>query len=144
MGKQRLFYLDFIRALAVITILITHYNALFLYFVPQDKHKMVLTASIANIYIGDFGVSLFLILSGAALTYTYGDKINIKIFYKKRFIGLFPIFWIAYGGAFFLYWLLGNIDTSIPKSRIILSFWEWTVMLNRWVSKHFILSVSGF
>lgn len=35
MGKERLFYLDFVRALAAISIVITHYNAIFLYANPQ-------------------------------------------------------------------------------------------------------------
>ena len=31
MPRERLFYLDFIRAIAAIAIVITHYNAIFLY-----------------------------------------------------------------------------------------------------------------
>ena len=53
MKRERIFYLDFIRALAVILILLTHYNALFLYMDPQPLDKVVITYKICNLYIGD-------------------------------------------------------------------------------------------
>ena len=92
MGKERLFYLDFVRALAAISIVITHYNAIFLYANPQINNCYVIHAFIFNIYIGGFGVSLFLIISGAALMYVYGQACNLKKFYLKRFKTLYPMF----------------------------------------------------
>ena len=65
MSKERLFYLDFVRAFATIVILLTHYNAIYLY--AGMPEKAVISTTVCNIYIGDFGVSLFLIISGAAL-----------------------------------------------------------------------------
>jgi len=53
-----------------------------------------------NIYIGDWGVSLFFIISGAALMYVYQEKLEYKRFYKKRFESLYPMFWMAYIIAF--------------------------------------------
>lgn len=50
MGKERLFYLDFVRALAAISIVITHYNAIFLYANPQINNCYVIHAFIL-IYI---------------------------------------------------------------------------------------------
>ena len=81
MKRERIFYLDFIRALAVILILLTHYNALFLYMDPQPLDKVVITYKICNLYIGDFGVSLFFIISGAALMYVYENSCNLAKFY---------------------------------------------------------------
>ena len=87
--KKRLFYLDFIRALATIIIVICHYDALFIYNVNRPD-LTIGTAYPFNIYIGSLGVSLFLIISGASLMYTYGDKdLNPKEFYKKRFKRIF-------------------------------------------------------
>lgn len=94
--KARLFYLDFIRAIAVILILLTHYNAIFLYTNPQMMDKIVVTYRIANLYIGDFGVSLFFIISGAALMYVYQEKCNLFNFYRKRFSSIYPMFWITF------------------------------------------------
>ncbi len=96
MKRERIFYLDFIRTIAVILILLTHYNAVFLYMNPQRLDKVVLTYKICNLYIGDFGVSLFFIISGAALMYVYENKFDFKNFYKKRLIGIYPMFWIGY------------------------------------------------
>ena len=51
MGKERLFYLDFVRALAAISIVITHYNAIFLYANPQINNCYVIHAFIFNMFM---------------------------------------------------------------------------------------------
>ena len=101
MKKERLFFLDFIRAFATVIIVLTHYNALFAYNVNHPE-KAVISLNVFNIYIGAFGVSLFLIISGAALMHVYGDreKIDWKAFFFKRFKTIFPLFWIAYALVF--------------------------------------------
>ena len=86
MKKERLFWLDFIRAFATFMIVLTHFNAIYVYNVyPTTPEKAVITMNIANIYIGGFGVSLFLIVSGASLMYVYEEKCDVLKFYKKRF-----------------------------------------------------------
>lgn len=122
MKRERIFYLDFIRALAVILILLTHYNALFLYMNPQQLDKVVITYRICNLYIGDFGVSLFFIISGAALMYVYEQKCELVKFYKKRLVSIYPMFWIAYVLAFAVQKLIYHGDFSgIPKKNFILT-----------------------
>lgn len=60
MKKERLFYLDFIRAIAVVAILLTHFNAVYLIsYPPEAWDKIVVTYKVCNLYIGDFGVALF-------------------------------------------------------------------------------------
>lgn len=107
MAKNRLFYLDFVRAIATISILLTHFNALYLYMNPQMPEKAVITTEVANIYIGSFGVSLFFIISGAALMYVYQNKDDLKSYFKKRFLSIYPMFWIAYAVVFVLYLAMG-------------------------------------
>ena len=102
---KRIFYLDFIRALAVIMILLTHYNALYIYMEPQHLEKTILTVYPFGIYIGNVAVALFFIISGAALMHVYGDKFNIVEFYKKRILSIYPMWWIACIFAY-SYWLL--------------------------------------
>lgn len=63
--RPRLFYLDLVRALAAIIIVITHFNN------PYMIGHSVFAYEPFGIYIGGLGVSLFLIISGAALMYTY-------------------------------------------------------------------------
>lgn len=120
MKKERIFYLDFIRALAVILILLTHYNALFLYMNPQPLDKVVITYRVCNLYIGDFGVSLFFIISGAALMYVYENKLELFQFYKKRFLAIYPMFWLAYIICILIQKFIYHVDYSgIPKKNFI-------------------------
>lgn len=121
--KKRLFYLDFIRAVAVIVILLTHYNALYIYGNGEIAlDRVILTSKIANLYIGDFGVSLFLIISGASLMYAYEKKLELKKFYIKRFLSIYPMFWTAYFISFMhSFWMARGIDQGIPKVNILLS-----------------------
>ena len=65
-GKRtRIFYLDLVRALAALLIVLTHFNNPYL-----ADGGYVLTNFPFGIYVGGLGVSLFLIISGAALTVT--------------------------------------------------------------------------
>lgn len=66
--KPRLFYLDWIRAIAAILIVVTHFNN------PYLEPMRFFVNRPFGIYIGGLGVSLFLIISGAALMYNYGDR----------------------------------------------------------------------
>lgn len=123
MKKERLFYLDFVRAFATVAIILTHYNALFLYntSVPMPE-KAIISITVGNVYIGNFGVSLFLIISGAALMYVYEDHFEIIDFYKKRFLNIFPMFWIAYVIAFlYNFYTQGGMSAPAPKFNIVFS-----------------------
>ncbi|HIT12934.1 MAG TPA: acyltransferase [Candidatus Scatomonas merdigallinarum] len=122
MKKERLFYLDFVRAAATLLIVLTHYNALFLYTNPQMPEKSVLGLTFSRVYIGDLGVSLFLIISGASLMYVYKETCDLRIYFKKRFWGIYPMFWLGYA-VFFFYNFYQNqgLTPGIPKYRIIYS-----------------------
>lgn len=115
--------MDFVRSLAVVSILLTHYNAYFIYMGSEDAlKKAVISTKVANIYIGDFGVALFLIISGAALMYTYSNKLELKSFYKKRFMSIYPMFWIGYIIVFSYYFIKqGGVVQQIEKWKMILS-----------------------
>ena len=123
MSRERIFYLDFIRAIAAISIVITHYNAIFLYMNPPMENCYIIDAYVFNVYIGSFGVSLFLIISGAALMYVYDETLKLKEFYKKRFFSIYPMFWLAFLAAFFyVYIYCGSWKyTEVPKCNLLLS-----------------------
>ena len=99
MKKQRLFYLDLIRAVALVCILVIHFNAAVTgYFtLPSKLFGSVLPF---NIYLGDFGSSLFFMVSGAALQYTSPgqgrEPLNLARFYQKRAEAVYPMFWLAW------------------------------------------------
>ena len=119
--KNRIFYLDFVRAIATIAIILTHFNALYVYNVMTPApQKAVITLNVANIYIGAFGVSLFFIISGAALMYVYDNKIEIPKFYKKRLMGIYPMFWMAFiFAAIYRYHLQGTLGSGAPIKNFI-------------------------
>ncbi len=117
--RARLFYLDLIRALATFLIVLTHFNNPFF-----SEGGYLLTNRPFNIYVGDLGVSLFLIISGSALAYTYSSPLDLKAFYWKRFKGIYPMFWTAWvlGTLFFFIDSKGHPMNAGPASSII-----WTV-----------------
>lgn len=131
MKKERLFYLDFVRAVAAISIIITHYNARFLYLDPPLLDRGVLTTTVSNVYIGDWGVSLFFIISGASLMYVYKEKCDLKTFYKKRFLSIYPMFWMAYVLAFFYFVVVDHVlpGSGLPKWKYIFSFFGFDGLL---------------
>lgn len=103
-GKPRIFYLDLIRALAALLIVLTHFN----YHLREHGGGYVLTFQPFGVYVGALGVSLFLIISGAALTLTYRRPINLKRFYWKRFLNIYPMFWTAWVLGTLYYFLIFN------------------------------------
>lgn len=117
--RPRLFYLDFIRAIAAVLIVITHFNNPFMLPHPIFMYEPF------GIYVGGLGVSLFLIISGAALMYNHGgaEKLDLKSFYWKRFKALYPMFWIAFivANAFLFLRARGNPYPEVPKKNIIFS-----------------------
>lgn len=117
MKKERLLYLDFVRALAAISIILTHYNARYILFAnPPVMQNVILTGTVSNIYIGDWGVSLFFIISGAALMYTYDEKCSLKYYLKKRFLSIYPMFWLAYSIVFLYYfYIYKRVPFDVPK-----------------------------
>lgn len=141
MNKERLYYLDFIRTIAVIAILLTHFNAVFIISYPMEVwDRMVLTYKVCNLYIGDFGVALFFVVSGAALMYVYDEKLELKSFFKKRFLAIYPMFWIAYVVAFFyLFYINKGINMAIPKRNFIFTFLGFDGYLNGVVPNFYIL-----
>ncbi len=122
MKKERIFYLDFVRAVATIIIVLTHFNAVYLYTSPIMPEKAVFSLWFGGIYTGEVGVSLFLIISGAALMYVYEQKCNVISFYKKRFLNIYPLFWMVYILAFlFEFYQNQGLNPAVPKYRIVYS-----------------------
>lgn len=91
MQKDRIFYLDFIRSIAVLLIIFFHYNCATTRIVSSDVTLFPYYG-----YAGTLGVSMFFILSGASLTLSTQNNYSIIDFYKKRFAAIFPLFWFTY------------------------------------------------
>ena len=92
---KRLFYLDLVRAVALGCILVVHFNATVTGYFTLP-HKLFTSTLPLGIYLGDFGSSLFFMVSGAALGYTVPPDTTAKDFYIKRAGALYPMFWLAW------------------------------------------------
>lgn len=111
---ERVFYLDFIRAISICLIIIYHYNLLTL------ELKVSNTAVLwGGTVPGVVGVSLFIILSGASLMLSTQADFNIKTYFRKRFLSIYPLFWVAYTTTFLTVFL---VHQELPVSANPLTF----------------------
>lgn len=54
--------------------------------------------------------------------YNYDEKLDLKTYYKKRFLGIYPVFWIAYSILFlYTFWKNKGFFVSEPIYKLILS-----------------------
>ena len=126
MKQKRLFYLDVIRAVCAVMIVVYHFPLAISQ--PVDYFH-----SFANGSFGMIAVYCFFMVSGAALMYRYQNegKLNLKQFYKKRFFSIYPLFWIAYVMAFFwVFWQLKEVYRIIPTKAI---FWS-VIGMDGWLA----------
>lgn len=114
----RLFYLDFIRVAACFLIVVYHFP------VPLLLRTDWLHATVGNGGWGNAVVYVFFMISGAALFYSYGKEkpFSAKIYFKKRILAIYPLFYIAYIAAFFVvFWVLGQTYQDVPSYAVIWS-----------------------
>lgn len=119
--KKRLYYIDNIKVFGLILVFICHFTRS-LEANGVGYAIKVLPDKLFNLYIGSFGVSLFFIASGASLMYVYEEKLDVKVYLKKRFRGIYPMFWLAFFTATVISFFRNyGIDETIPKWKIIFS-----------------------
>lgn len=97
--NKRIISMDLIRIFSCLCVITCHFNAsisglnngVFVY-----ANSVVPNFYLENrLYLGDIGTSLFFILSGASSMLSY-KKGSARLFYKKRFLSMFPMFYVAY------------------------------------------------
>lgn len=119
MKKERVLYLDLIRVISFLMVTAFHFSAEVKTF---DIHADVeLYQGIVHIVWGPIAVSCFFMVSGASLIYNYGGKLSLKEFYKKRFFGVYPLFWLAYVFAFLDFFYRVKLMPGAPKINFLLS-----------------------
>lgn len=121
MKKERLYYLDLIKIIAAICVFVCHFSRSL--EANQVGYSLKLLPDYPfHVYLGSLGVSLFFIISGAALMYVYDEKLDLWKYYKKRFLGIYPMFWLAFVIAFSIsLFRFRAISTDVPKWKIIYS-----------------------
>ena len=93
--RPRLFYLDLVRTIALVCILVIHFNATVTGYFTLP-HRLFASVLPGGVYLGDFGSSLFFIVSGASLAYTARQPFSAGAFYRRRAAAVYPMFWLAW------------------------------------------------
>jgi peptidoglycan/LPS O-acetylase OafA/YrhL len=105
--------LNSLRAIAALIVVISHVESIKGEFMLQINNKIVEWGSIA--------VTLFFVLSGYLITYlilkekTTFKKINIKQFYLRRALRIWPLFYLI---LFFVYFLIPSILPEYYSSNL--------------------------
>lgn len=115
---QRIYELDVFRGLAAISVVLFHYTTKY-----SEIYDSYDTNSLFNFSYGHYGVQLFFIISGFVIFMTI-NKIKTGLdFVYKRFIRLYPIFWICLIITFFI---TTNIAPIFRRSTSDL-LWNFTM-----------------
>ncbi len=116
--RERRNEFDLIRAVSAIWIVLFHYSYSFVQYGVGGSHIYVMMY--ANGTWGAVFVSLFFMLSGAALYYNWGSRMTsfkgkggVFDFYIKRWLAIFPMFYIA--------WFIFYLMKAISFGRL----WNW-------------------
>ena len=137
MKKERIFYLDMIRSLSLIFVIIFHYN---IHLRWNNISGGNVFNIVSNEYLGPIGVSLFLIISGAALMYSYQTDLYILDFFKRRFWTIYPVFWTGFIIAFlFTFYMNKTINHDASNWTIILTILGIDGYTNRIVPNFFLV-----
>lgn len=139
--KERIFYYDFLRAFAIIAVIICHVDA---FFGPLTNTTQIV-AQMTFHDIGRIGVPIFFMISGALILNR--EYPSLKFFLKKRFVRIiYPfIFWIililvqiAYTGGNQTY--LWNVFTGNPSFTwyfwVLIGIYLFMPILNSFVKEY--------
>lgn len=126
-NNTHLFYVDVIKVLAALIIIMIHLNANAAF--RNKEAPLLANLHYFKVYLGDIGVSLFIIISGLTLSLTNRENFSIKKFFKKRILAIYPSFWITY--------LFVAIITMFILNKTIGDGHYWKIILT-------ILGLDGF
>lgn len=132
--KKKIFYLNFIRAISMLMIVTYHFFAHF------AENNITGIKIFSNGKWGMIGVTLFFMISGASLMYNYGEKIDIKSYAKKRFLGIYPMFWIAYTLVFiYIFYASKKIIWNLPIYKLGISLLGMDGYLSSYIDTFYLI-----
>ena len=118
MKKERRNEYDLIRTVSTLAIVLFHYSFAFIQYGVGGKY--ICFRQYANGAWGALFVAVFFMLSGSSLYYNWCDRLTsvkgkggILDFYKKRWLAIFPMFYIAW----FIFYMINAIDFG--------RLWNW-------------------
>ena len=89
-SKFRIHELDSLRGLAAISVVLYHFTTQYFNIFNDET-----TVNFLNFKYGHYGVQLFFIISGFVIFMTTSRISSAKDFIFKRFIRLYPVFWVC-------------------------------------------------
>lgn len=126
----RLSSLDYLRGICALGILLFHYS---LWTIGVELSSNIFTR------IGIYGVPIFYILSGITLYHVYSKipKLNIsnlKLFYVKRLLRIFPLLWLATWLKILFAWQWPDTELLITNLSGAIAFYNWdkTLAFGAW------------
>lgn len=124
-NQTRLMSLDFMRALAIIFIIITHTAG----YLKNDSAIQFFSP-----YFASFGVGVFIFISGYVLylnNNSMSSRKDIVIFLKKRVIRIFPLYFLALIVFFVLYGIMIPIAApSFVYTKEVMDFEFWNMVIH--------------
>jgi len=119
-GTDHYFFLDFIRVVSILMIILYHFNG-----EVQATHpgaKLIFGRELFHQAVGDVGVTLFIILSGASLMISTATSFSVPDFFKKRALSIFPSYWVTYFAVCTgLFLIRGSIVGDYPHWTFLLT-----------------------
>jgi len=100
-------YLDRLRIFAILLVFFYHY------IIITGKQGFFLHH--ANGDWGHVGTTLFFLISGNCLARIYGENMDWKVFYKKRWLSIFPAFYLTYILVFLGHTLILHNDLILGR-----------------------------
>lgn len=137
MKKERVLYLDLIRIICFLMVTAYHFSVAVKTLGINANVEVY--QGIVHIVWGPIAVSCFLMVSGASLIYRYEESFSLKEFYKKRFFGLYPLFWLAYLFAFLDFFYRVKSVPGVPKINFLLSVFALDGYCNEWIPTFYML-----
>lgn len=122
--KERKLYIDLIRLFACFCVITVHFNAAvsgFEIFGFFQYPNSIIPSFYLGAYLGDIGVSLFFMISGASLMIS-NEHTELGMFYKKRALSIYPMLWIAFIATTALTFILDGKIADVPVWKLIFSF----------------------
>lgn len=123
--KTRLDYLDSIRAIAILLVIIQHV------ILHLKRNNLLEEGSITRISsfltdfldLGKIGVGLFFILSGFVISFSLKRGTSVQSFFIKRFFRLYPLFWISiFLGIIILWQEVPSTNTIVANVTMLPNF----------------------
>lgn len=138
MEKNRIDYLDSLRGLASVSVVVSHFV---LAYRLDLQFKLLNYSPLHFFYDGFAAVTFFFVLSGYVLTLSLKnrDQISLNSFYLKRIFRIMPAYIVVLLISLLLYYYYVHINTIPETSNWIDSFWNKPLDLKNFVKQLFFI-----